>query len=343
LRSTIDAARRHALRLAGLAWSVTVAAGAAGPLTAARAEAPARAVDGQWLDSERQRAIDWRARWPAGEGPCACVLYSHGLGGSHEGGDAWGEAWRTAGVAVLHLRHAGSDSEALRSGWRGLRHAASAEQLAARARDTRFVMDEIARRARGGEAPWLRVRCDALGVAGHSFGAHTTQALAGQRYRAAADLFADARPRAFIALSPSPGRGEPHTRLAPAEAFGGITRPFLAVTGSRDGDPFGSFDDGDARVNVYRGLPAGQRALLWLDGADHMTFAGNAERRIRASVLLPRDRRAERDEPRHHGLVARVTSLWWRAQLLGDAGARAELAAAPASLGLGAGDRFEFE
>lgn len=346
---------RRALLAAGLAtpWALraqTGPAAAAPHVVPGFAAAPA-AMDGEWRDASRARGIPWRVRWPAGAGPLPLVLYSHGLGGSREGGDAWGEAWRAAGIAVLHLQHPGSDADVLRAGLRALRGAASAEQLVERVRDMRFAMDEVARRAAAGEAPWTRVRADAIGVAGHSFGAHTTQALAGQRYRVPAE-FADARPRAFIALSPSAGRGDPPDVQ---RAFGGIARPFLAVTGSLDGDPFGSYETGAPRALVYDGLPPGERALLWLEGADHMTFGGNAERPLRGnaevplrgssqeplggSAVLRRHRAAEQDEARLHALVARVTTLWWRTHLLGEAQARQALLAVPA--GLGPRDRLE--
>jgi predicted dienelactone hydrolase len=293
--------------------------------TAARGAAAPAPQDGTWRDERRGRELPWRLRLPATPGPWPLVVYSHGLGGSREGGDAWGEAWRAAGIAVLHLQHPGSDSQVLRSGPRALRAAATPAQLVERAADVRFALDEIERRARAAGAPWRELRADAMGVAGHSFGARTTQVVAGQRFPVAADL-ADPRPLAFIALSAS-------SAGAPPDAFAGITRPFLVITGSFDGDPFGSFDTGEPRERVYHGLPPGRRALLWLDGADHMTFAGNRERRIR----IQRERVAREREEAHHALVARLTSQWWRAQLLGDEQASAALRA-PA--GLAPADRF---
>jgi hypothetical protein len=158
------------------------------------------------------------------------------------------------------------------------------------------------------------------------------QAVAGQRFAVPGSL-ADPRPRAFIALSPSTGR----VALPLAEQFGAIARPFLAITGSLDGDPFGSFDSGEPRARIYEGLPPGRRALLWLDGADHMTFAGNAAWRVRGSVLRHREPGAERLEDAHHTLVAGLGTLWWRAHLMGDDAARAMLSG-PA--GLGPKDRF---
>jgi predicted dienelactone hydrolase len=176
------------------------------------------------------------------------------------------------------------------------------------------------------------VRLDAVGVAGHSFGALTTLAAAGQRYPAPGDL-SDPRPRAFLALSPSSSR----SRLSLLDQFGGITRPFMAVTGSLDGDPFGSYDTGEPRAQVFEGLPPGQRALLWLDGADHMTFAGNRQRRINGRGPFKRAAVAQAREDAHHALVARLSTLWWRWRLLGDGTARDALGS-PA--GLAAQDRL---
>ncbi len=181
----------------------------------------AAAQDQAWTDAARGRTVPLRLRWPEGSGPCALILHSHGLGGNREGGDRWGQAWQAAGFVVLHLQRPGSDSETLRSdGIRGLRAAASAEQLRARVADAHFVIDEVLRRAARGDSPWARVRRDAIGVSGHSFGAHTVQALAGQRFPVAAEGAADARIRAFVAFSPSLGA----SRLSPQDQFSRVTR-----------------------------------------------------------------------------------------------------------------------
>ncbi len=296
--------------------------------TQQRSTEPSTSIEGDdiWLDASRRREIPVRMRWPDGSAPCGLVIYSHGLGGNREGGDVWGRAWQDAGIAVLHLQHAGSDTAALRDGPRALAAAANAEQLFARVTDMRFALDEALRRGREGGA-WARVRGDAIGAAGHSFGAQTTQALAGQRYAAAGPALAEPRFAAFIALSPSPGRKNPASL---AEQFGAITRPFLALTGSLDGDPLDKSVEAitpQRRASVYDGLPPGRRALLWLDGADHMTFGGgNGTRRLTARQgPLARADGAAQAEPRHRALVAQITAAWWRWRLLGDTAAQAAL------------------
>ena len=317
----------------------------------ARAAPTATAQDGAWLDSARGRQLPWRLRLPSqpgqgGEfGAWPLVLYSHGLGGNREGGAVWSQAWADAGIAVLHLQHPGSDTDTLRHGLAALRAAASAEQLLARVHDVRFVLDEVERQARAEAEPWRSLRLDAIGLAGHSFGAQTTQAVAGQRFPEAVDAsaLADSRLRAFIALSPSSPRDG---RMTVAQAFGAITRPFLAVTGSLDGDPFGLYDSGEPRARVFEGLPPGQRALLWLQGADHMSFVGGSARPVPAVGPFRRHGPAAALEAAHRTVVARVTALWWRAQLLGDADARAALHAPGLPgllLGLAEGDRFSID
>jgi predicted dienelactone hydrolase len=295
--------------------------------------APARATvqDEAWFDSARARSLPVRMRWPAGEGSCVLIVHSHGLGGNREGGDAWGLAWQQAGFAVLHLQHPGSDTEVLRSGgMRALRAAASAEQLRARAADMRFAADEIARRARHNEPGWSRVRLDALGASGHSFGAATVLALAGQRFQASNASVAEPRFKAFVAFSPAPGNV--------AGAFAEVRRPMLLATGSHDADALGRGITGADRAGVYDGLPSGARALLWLDGADHMSFGGNAAQPLRARWgPLQREPVAAELEAQHHERIAAVTTLWWRAHLQGDAAAALALRA-PA--GLGAQDRW---
>lgn len=186
-------------------------------------------------------------------------------------------------------------------------------------------------------------------MAGHSFGAQTVQAIAGQRFPAtfatttatatSTTATSDPRPRAFIAFSPSQPRGVEQTSAQVlSDAFGGIGRPFLAITGSEDGDPFDRYEGGEPRARVYDGLPPGRRALLWLDGADHMTFAGQLLRHTPAAGPLRRRGPAAERQSAHHALLAHITADWWRAQLLGDPQARARLAAPS---GLTAGDRWQ--
>ena len=296
---------------------------------------PARAgvQDFSWTDTARGRTLPLRVHWPEGPGPWPLVLFSHGLGGSREGGEAWGQAWREAGCVVLHLQHPGSDTAVWVQGLTSLRTAANPAQLLNRAADVHFVLDEVQRRHDAGDSDWRRVRLDAIGVSGHSFGAQTVAALAGRRYPVDVPGLVDPRPKAFIAFSPAVGQG----RLTPAQQYGGVQRPFMVLTGSLDGDPFGSYATGEPRWQVYDALPAGAKAGLWLDGADHMSFGGQARALREAGPLGARDARAVAAEPAHRALIAQVTGLWWRTWLMQDGDARAALRKPE---GLGPADRW---
>jgi dienelactone hydrolase len=305
---------------------------AGSPLLAAPARAEPDFADERWPDAARPgRTLPVRLRWPGGQAPCGIVVYSHGLGGNRAGGSAWGEAWQAAGLAVLHLQHPGSDTDTVREGGlAALRRGAAAQQYLQRIADARFALDELARRqAQGGR--WGRLKLDAIGFAGHSFGARLTQALAGERPprapRAAAERIADPRPRAFIAFSPGFSASDGLDDASLRRRFAAITRPFLCVTGTHDEAMSVGDASNAARRAVYRGLPAGAKAELVLAGADHMTFGGGdglAERPGRLRLLRRADGAPEL-EAVHRRVVAALTADWWRWHLLGDEAARERL------------------
>ena len=294
--------------------------------------------DDTWTDAARSRAVPVRIRIPASPGPWPAVLFSHGLGGSRSGADVWGRAWQAAGLLVLHLQHAGSDIDVARvGGMTALRRAGTAEQLLARVADVGFVLDEILRRHAADLPIWSAVQAERMGMAGHSFGAQTVQALAGQRYPVPGS-WREPRLAAFLALSCRPSSA---SSLSLREQFGSIDQPFLAATGSLDGDPLGGALTGASRASVYDGLPPGQRALLWLEDADHMSFAGNASPRINGRGGVERAAQAWALEARHHEVVAEVTTLWWQSALSVSAEGRSRAAADLRRVSLAsAGDRL---
>lgn len=303
-------------------------------LPAARAQTPG-VFDDTWADPVRGRELPLRIRFPAPDTPVpapgrAVVLFSHGLGGTRAGGAVWGEAWAAAGFVVVHLQHPGSDLEGLRA---GLRRAASPQQLLDRLEDVRFVLDEIDRRRRSGEAAWATTRAGSVGLSGHSFGAHTTLGMAGQAWPGWPPVD-EPRLAAFVTMSPAlPRAGDART------AFAAIRRPLLCLTGTRDGDVIGNGSTPERRAAVFDALPPGHKAQLVLQDADHMSFAGQPLETGARRLKLLRQAPVTRELlPRHHALIATLTTDWWRAHLLGDDAARERLAQ-PA--GLAAGDLWQ--
>jgi dienelactone hydrolase len=287
-----------------------------GLLLFAQPLAAATLCDAVWRDAPRGRDLPLRIRLPDGRQKVPAVIFSPGLGGTRGGGEAWAAGWVAAGVAVIQAEHPGSDAAVYAAGGTleerraRVRAGASPAQLIARVGDIGFIADELARREREGACDLSRIDTDRLGLAGHSMGAWTVQAIAGQSFPGVGPALQDKRFRAFIAFSPNSRADVP-----PEQAFGGIHRPLLAITGTRDGVPISGDPKLRAsalaqRTGVFAGLPAdGRKAQAVFDAADHMMFAGN--------------RRPATDTLGRHVQAASlsISTAWWRRWLLGEADA----------------------
>jgi predicted dienelactone hydrolase len=276
-----------------------------------------------WHDAARNRDVPVRIRMPAGNAKAPVILFSHGLGGSVQAGTVWAEAWAREGFLVVHLQHPGSDRDAVRA--QGPRGSMGVQQLLARGADVRFAIDELSRRPSTGACDLARADTAHIGMSGHSFGAHTTQAAAGQRFGSYGAALADPRIKAAIAFSPAPPM---QGGASDAEAFGGIAMPFFSLTGSEDQVPQLTAVRAADRQRPFRAMAPGGKYLLWLDGANHAAFGGQS--------FSPHG-----TAPDSHvrPIVIRLTTLFWRWTLMGDAAARAKLDAGDPSLA--PADRFE--
>lgn len=292
----------------------------------ARAAGPITLCEGVWLDATRSRSVPVRIRMPAGREKVGVILFSHGLGGSLDAGAIWAHAWAEGGFAVVNIQHPGTDSAIF--GKPGFKSALNGEQLAARARDVHFVIGEFGRRVLEGPCDLQRIDQSRIGVAGHSFGAQTVQAIAGQSFPVKIEPpLSDPRVRAAVALSPSP----PLTG-SPESAFATIRIPFLSITGTADAVPFVIPITALQRQQPFRLMPAGEKYLLVMKDATHEMFAGQLFRT------------ALNGEPTPHirNTVIAATLAFWYATLSRDKQALQWLQS-PTGLraGLPAGDFFE--
>ena len=295
------------------------------------APAAADVCDAVWRDGPRGRDVPVRIDLPDGKTKVPAVIWSSGLGGTRGNASRWVAAWTAAGIAVIRLEHPGSDAAVYRGPatpeerQAKVRAGIAPEQLIARIADVGFVADELARRPREGACDLARIDSDHLALAGHSMGAWVVQAMAGQRPDGEQAPLIDRRFRAFIAMSTT-GPADPAAARA---QFGGIGRPLLVVTGSMDGVPAKAAPDVAAserakRASLFTGAPAdGRKALAIIDGAGHMLFAGDT-----IKTPAPAEMQAR---------VARLTTLWWRHWLRGDARAEKALANPP----LGKADQWQ--
>jgi pimeloyl-ACP methyl ester carboxylesterase len=234
-------------------------------------------MDIDWKDAARERTLPLKVRVPEGLDKVPLVIFSHGLGGSREGGKAWGEHWSANGYLVVHVQHPGSDESLWKGAGEGLpkqrlMRGATAEQLLGRVDDVRFLLDEFTKQQSKADAPaWVK-RADLSRVAmtGHSFGARTTMALAGERYPGPIKTLADSRISAFIAFSPAT---QGLKRTWP-ERYGEMTKPFFTVTGTIDGDVLGAGSNPKNRAALFDAQGAGDKFRVVFDGGDHSVFNG---------------------------------------------------------------------
>ncbi len=257
-------------------------------------------------DAERARDLPVKVYLPGSRAAAPVVLFSHGLGGSREGSAFLGKHWAARGYVAVFLQHPGSDEGV----WRGvplarrmsaLQQAASLQNYVLRAQDVPAVLDQLTRwNSEAAHALTGRLDLERVGMSGHSFGAQTTQAVAGQA-AAGATLFAESRIKAAVIMSPSvPKVG------AAERAFGGVQLPWLLMTGTLDSSPIGG-QTIESRRGVFPALPPGDKYELVLHKAEHSAFTDRG---------LPGD--AEPRNPNHHRAILALSTAFWDAYLRDD-------------------------
>jgi predicted dienelactone hydrolase len=273
-----------------------------------------------WTDGARQRAVPVTVYAPqGGDGPFPVILFSHGLGGSRDGYEYLGRYWASYGYVVVHVQHLGSDEEV----WQGkerarvgqaLRQAARNPRVAAdRPADLRFVLDKLAALGNGGEPALTgRLDLDRVGVAGHSFGAWTTLAVAGQVAvlpNGREVSFADKRVKAAIAMSaPAPRR-----KADASVVFRNVKIPLFHMTGTKDDSPIGETPAAERRV-PFDHIEGADQYLVTFRGGDHMVFSGR-----------PREAKGGEKDAQLQSLVKMGSIAFWDAYLKDEAEAKAWL------------------
>lgn len=264
-------------------------------------------------DPERQRSLPLCLYLPAAPWLRGLLVFSHGLGGTRDGGRAWLSHWASHGIAAIAIQHPGSDASLLGEGRSPLalrqafKAAMSPEQLTLRLDDLHFLLAAI------GTNPALPTRlatAPAIGLCGHSFGAVTVQLLTGERRPGRTPRPLDPRVRAALALSPSARQPELGPGLA--QRFSAIELPFMSLTGTRD-DGMGLSDITAANRELpFRHMAPGHKYLLVFDGGTHLDFAGQASD-AEGSVF-----RLRRNPPRFGEALLAASTAFWLAHLADD-------------------------
>jgi predicted dienelactone hydrolase len=203
---------------------------------------------------------------------------SHGMGGSREGLRYLGEYLASNGYITVHPTHVGSDSSIVkREGGdlgKAMREGLNPAQLANRLADVKFLIDELELINADPKSHFHgKIDLKRVAVAGHSFGAMTTEAACGMAVARNTPSSPDPRIRCGVALSPAPPRWDD-----PETAFKDVKVPMLHLTGTNDDmSQLGGARITDRRVPFDK-ITAPDQYLVVLNGATHMTFAGGTPR-----------------------------------------------------------------
>ncbi|HEX8342704.1 MAG TPA: alpha/beta fold hydrolase [Tepidisphaeraceae bacterium] len=230
-----------------------------------------------WKDAARQCEVPVKIYLPADtSGPAPVILFSHGLGASREMYGYLGTYWAEKGFVAVHLTHVGSDDSVWRNATDSrvdaMMAAASAANYVARLGDIAFVIDELTRQnAEKSSRLFGRLNLEQIGMAGHSFGALTAQAEAGQSILVAGveRVFRDPRIKAVVAMSPAP---PPKSNL-PAAAFARMAAPIFYLTGTADFEMITMAGVKQRREPFDKGGGSDQYLAIFA-GGDHGLFVG---------------------------------------------------------------------
>lgn len=223
--------------------------------------------------------------------PVPLVIFSHGMGGSYDAFASLTDHWASQGYVVILPMHADSvrrqrrGDELLRDP-RGYRRRVDPEGRLADVRRILDSLDEIESAVTGlrlhdGRGLIDRAR---IAISGHSAGALTAQMAIGAKVRTRLSPrlqnLGDARLAAAILIS---GQGTT-TRMFTDESWSELRKPLLVITGSLDTSR-ASDETPESRRHPYEYAPAGDKYLLFIEGATHSSYQGS-DRQARTTNRL---------------------------------------------------------
>jgi len=199
---------------------------------------------------------------PSSDSCAPLAVISPGAGGNENGYQYLAEGMQANGWRAIVIGHKESGGAAPRSDMREARGVKSGLEG--------LVNDPKAYNARlmdiGAALKWAASSCKAPfeALLGHSMGARTVMVEAGAKNNFG--IRGPDRFDAYVALSPDgPGK------MFPENAWSGIRKPVLMLTGTRDKSLDG---DWKSRTIPYQSLPAGCKWLGVINEASHLNFAG---------------------------------------------------------------------
>lgn len=251
----------------------------AGPLTVEVAD------DLALKDGARKKDLPYKVHYPGTGGPYPVVLFSHGYGGTKDAFGPIGQHWASHGYVVIHPTHAdglgrrradppqggGGDPTARPRPGGLIGGLNDPHKIADRVADLVLILDNVGELENA--VPGLKGKIDAsrIGVGGHSFGAYTAMLIGG----VTVDLggvngrsFADKRVRCILPIS---GQGTGQQGLTDT-SWAMLKLPMMTITGTRDQGIGGQ--GVEWKKEPYTFSPPGDKYLVVIDGANHLSFGG---------------------------------------------------------------------
>lgn len=288
-------------------------------------------------DSRDGRVVKMKTYYPVNHSmtKLPVVIWSHGLGGSVDGAAFLSRFIASHGFVMVHVQHYGTDS----SIWEGkkghpwdiIRNThITRETTLNRFADIPFVLDRLPAWMKAHPEVGDHADLSTLGMSGHSFGALTTQVMAGMLFPDAQGNLLNLKEDRFKAgILYSPGSVEHLGDLDPKKVYSTIDIPLLHMTGTEDGSPLS--DQGyEMRLAVYENTIKAEKHLLILKDGDHMVFTGS------------RGKLGQNPNREKHERIIKIDALcFWEAMLKNDSTAKAWLTGGGFSSYLGKEGTFE--
>ena len=254
-----------------------------------------------WIDYSRNRNVPIKIYRPAHmTEKCPVIIFSHGLGGSHEKCSYLGETWAAQGFISVHIRHVGIDEDVWKRKIRPIkelkdvygRHWSGRMQ----ANDIQFVLNRLDSLAASDSSFGQMIDMTRVGVAGYDLGGLASMLVAGQLPPDGEASLYDSRVKAIVVMSPPVFS---HVSYAPV-TYQSMQTPALFFTGTNDNGWVGTTKSWQRRI-PFDYMQGNDRFLVTYQGADHMIYGGH--------VL------SARDDQKFQANIAQASLLFWRAYL----------------------------
>ncbi len=255
-------------------------------------------------DAKRDKSLETLVRYPVGDGPFPVIVFSHGAMANKEAFTEASEYWSSHGYIIIHPNHADASAGMgnRRGGLQGARTAgpnAAAEAAPVtrpaadrggalrsllggagrieRIKDVTSVLDALDQVEAQIPALKGKINRDAIGVAGHSFGAFVAQCQGGAKVMIDGVLtdLSDPRIKAVVPIS---AQGVSSTFGLTEQSWDKAVTPALYITGTRDtgtpDKPGQPMQDVTWKKVPFESSPKGSKYLLVIEGANHLSFGG---------------------------------------------------------------------